>query len=192
MKADGGCDTHVEAVGSRGHRNPHELIAASDRLRAESVEFTTHDQSHPLRWLRLIEWNGLGVDRGPDNAYATSLEFLECPRPVGRPVVGDAKRMTDRDSQALPIERIVAIGAQDHAVHAERRRIPEEQSDVVDVVDAVADQDRCGLIGFGKHRVQGLGIRIRSVSAGQHSPVDVESSDRFDQPPLCHQDRGVR
>ncbi|MEY3023780.1 MAG: hypothetical protein RJA16_606 [Planctomycetota bacterium] len=105
------------------------------------------------------------------------------------PCERDVEGMADRDPQALPVERIVALGAQQDAVHAERRGVPEEQSDVVDVADVLAAKQRDRPRRIRERPIDPRPPVLGPSAKSEQAPVQIESDDRLEHLVVGNVDR---
>ena len=119
--------------------------------------------------------------------------LLAQPPESADPVVESRERhvegVTDRDPQALAVERVVALGAEQHAVHAERRRVAEEKPDVVDVADVLAAKQRDRSRWVVEGHVDPRSPIGRSTAQREQAAMKIEPDDRLEHRVLGDEDR---
>ena len=86
----------------------------------------------------------------------------------------------------------MALWTQDDGVDPERSGISKKQSDVVDVSDPVADQDRRVFFRIWDDVVECAFLDRRTYSTGKHASVQIETGDRSDDLLVGDEKRGFR
>lgn len=179
MQRDRRGDRDIQAVDARGHGNPRQTVGGVAGPLRQTRELAPDEDRHPFGHGDLVDRAGVAVDRQADQVQSP---FLSQANEVGRPVARSDGRnrqgMPERDAQALAIEMVMAARAEDDRVDPERRRVAVERSDVVDVGDVLADEDRPQRT-VARESVELKRGGVRAMSDRQHTTMDGEARDRL-------------
>ena len=94
----------------------------------------------PVRPRRPVEWNRVGRRREREQGEAATSHLVE----GAHPGPGHRERVADRDAHAAAVERIGALRVEQHGVDPERRRVAEQDAEVLVVVEPLDHRDPSG------------------------------------------------